>query len=376
MGYRLKRNPIISFVLSFTPGLGQLYNGQLAKAFVFTLTSIFSSHVLFALIAVHSHSRIMNITAIVLKFLIPLLIGVEACFGSFKLKENYVKIKFNKWYVYVLYFLVFTLFVKLSMNATIYQIHKANSVDMISSIKEGDYFISDIFNLKTNHQLKQNDIILFKNSIDVDGKPYVYAKRIAGVSGDEVKITNNEVEYMLRSFIKSMGLSKPINSPLQEDIIYKIPSPNEIIPVTNLKNIEFLFTYNMAVQEYDGFEARIHIYQENNLLEIIDLDGIGNWITFEFALALLKKKYPSQSRFQRILKQNGKVLDEYTVKDRHYFVLGDNTTNSLDSRFYGPISHNSIVGIPKFIVMSVDRNESIFNPFKYIRWDRIGKTIE
>ncbi len=52
-----------------------------------------------------------------------------------------------------------------------------------------------------------------------------------------------------------------------------------------------------------------------------------------------------------------------------YFVMGDNRPNSYDSRFYGPIPADHIVGQPTYLYMSLD-HESRYA----VRWDRIGTT--
>ena len=41
--------------------------------------------------------------------------------------------------------------------------------------------------------------------------------------------------------------------------------------------------------------------------------------------------------------------EEYTVPDECYFMLGDNTNNSLDSRFWGPVPRRNLIGRPCFV---------------------------
>ncbi len=69
---------------------------------------------------------------------------------------------------------------------------------------------------------------------------------------------------------------------------------------------------------------------------------------------------------------NGKETDEYTFKMNYYFMMGDNRSNSADSRFWGLVPENHIVGKPIFIWMSIDKDKTIFTG--KIRWNRIFKS--
>ena len=42
--------------------------------------------------------------------------------------------------------------------------------------------------------------------------------------------------------------------------------------------------------------------------------------------------------------------EEHTVRDHHYFAMGDNSANSFDSRGWGEVPEGDVVGQPLFIL--------------------------
>ena len=63
---------------------------------------------------------------------------------------------------------------------------------------------------------------------------------------------------------------------------------------------------------------------------------------------------------------------EYTFKQDYYFMMGDNRHNSLDSRYWGFVPEDHIVGRPALIWLSTDKGKSF--P-KNIRWRRFLKFV-
>ncbi len=77
---------------------------------------------------------------------------------------------------------------------------------------------------------------------------------------------------------------------------------------------------------------------------------------------------------------NGQVVDSYTFKQDYYWMMGDNRDHSEDSRAWGYVPENHIVGTPIFIWMSFDNFTDaagrVNKPWKWKpRWDRIFTTV-
>ena len=69
---------------------------------------------------------------------------------------------------------------------------------------------------------------------------------------------------------------------------------------------------------------------------------------------------------------NEEEADSYTFKQDYYFMMGDNRHNSLDSRYWGFVPEDHIVGKPSLVWLSIDGNRKF--P-KNIRWRRFFKFV-
>lgn len=69
---------------------------------------------------------------------------------------------------------------------------------------------------------------------------------------------------------------------------------------------------------------------------------------------------------------NGEETDEYTFSQDYYFMMGDNRHNSLDSRYWGFVPEDHIVGRPAVIWLSTDSSRSFPSN---IRWRRFLKFV-
>ncbi|MBF1070104.1 MAG: S26 family signal peptidase [Prevotellaceae bacterium] len=70
---------------------------------------------------------------------------------------------------------------------------------------------------------------------------------------------------------------------------------------------------------------------------------------------------------------NGHAVDSYTFKMDYYWMMGDNRDNSADSRFWGFVPEDHIVGKPLMVWISLDKDYGLFDG--KIRWNRFFKWV-
>ena len=106
----------------------------------------------------------------------------------------------------------------------------------------------------------------------------------------------------------------------------------------------------------------------------------GQTITLTPANAAIYYKIVSQYEHNQnvtwgpngMILQNGRPLTSYVIKQNYYFMMGDNRHNSEDSRFWGFVPEDHVVGKAVFIWLSLDSYADFLHK---IRWERMFRAI-
>ncbi|BBA17029.1 signal peptidase I [Blattabacterium cuenoti] len=262
------------------------------------------------------------------------------------------------------------------------------------------------FRFSPIQSIKRNDIVVFNFPKDsnhkiIDRKNH-YIKRCVGLPGDLVSIkkgilfVNHKKE---KPFLEKQQayFIKTKNIPLNTEYLEKNMDIKDI-EYFGEKNNEYFYQIMLnekkAVSIKNLFENIIFI--EKSILPIhfkerYIFPNHSNWNRDFFGPLHIPKKgefiklnsknihiYNEIFNYEKTKKFDISLKKYYKVKKNYYFMMGDNRHNSYDSRYWGFVPEDHIVGKPIFIWMSInwDRKNPI-NIFSWkFRWDRIMKTIE
>ncbi len=254
-------------------------------------------------------------------------------------------------------------------------------------------------------KIKNDDIVVFNYPMEDDrpiDKQTHYIKRCIGIPGDTLVI-RNQVVYIN---------GKAAKMPEEGMFIYEIMTDGTPLNAMTLSKMgineggpgfmpgqyRYFLTNEMAekIKSFTNVKSVTRISQPEGLYEdfIFPHDPRLHWNLDNYGPIYIPKKGSTVkldsiniSIYRRAITKyennelkeengkffiNGKETDEYTFKQDYFWMMGDNRHNSADSRFWGFVPEDHIVGKAVFIWMSWDKNGSFFNK---IRWKRLFNLV-
>jgi signal peptidase I len=229
-----------------------------------------------------------------------------------------------------------------------------------------------------------------------------YIKRCVAIAGDTLEIKNTivyingiaqetppegETTYLLKTegtdlnpkLINDMGLAKEGGkTSLNGDYIFNLTTEGKQ-KLSALPNVKYI-TQNINKNPTDRvYPNQIDFNWNEDNYGPIYIPKAGT------SIELTPKNVALYKRVIRVYEDNvweekegrifinGTETTTYTFKQNYYWLMGDNRHNSLDSRFWGFVPEDHVVGKALFIWMSWDANGSFFSK---IRWSRLFSSIK
>ncbi|WKV10921.1 signal peptidase I [Marivirga harenae] len=258
-------------------------------------------------------------------------------------------------------------------------------------------------------EVKRNDAVVFNYPEELqyplDLREY-YIKRCVGIAGDKIQVINAELyvndtktdlpedvqfsyfiktkqsirdrvfeEYNIWDKMYEPGYGYRVHAePKEIEKMKSLTFVDDIIFSPTYKNGQILSTDSSDVDDATfpktpetdwnkDFYGPITVPKEGQKIEI----NHENLLMYGDVLRYYEHLEDVQIKNDKLY-IDGKEVKEYTFSQDYFFMMGDNRHNSWDSRFWGFVPKDHVVGKALFIWMSMDPNESFFSK---IRWERL-----
>ena len=204
-------------------------------------------------------------------------------------------------------------------------------------------------------KVNRNDILIFNFPIN-DNKigfkiNYVYAKRCIALPGDSISIVdgyykNNNYSHDLGYMEAQHYLNRIPNNQLPDGIKYTMPHAYS--------------KYPWQIRRF----GPLYVPRKGDVIHL----NADNVLFYSMVLEFETGKKISVSP-EGIVLADDIPMDYHIFTHNYYFTCGDNVMNSRDSRYWGFVPEEYIVGVVNFIPYSIDKytNE--------IRWNRFLRFI-
>ncbi|QKJ33180.1 signal peptidase I [Mucilaginibacter mali] len=253
-------------------------------------------------------------------------------------------------------------------------------------------------------EVKKGDVVVFNWPMEADSpllrpvdKRENYIKRCQGAPGDTLSIVDAQVYVNGKAAPNPPG--EQIDYALQTDGTEINPTVLEDLNINYYEGQNPTMTQESAtkLKSFSNIKVVKPLIQQKGMADPQAFPGDINhkWNADNFGPLIIPKKgwtvkldslsIPLYKRAIEVYEHNtvkldgkngiiinGVKADSYTFKMNYYWMMGDNRHDSLDSRFWGFVPEDHIVGKALFIWMSWDDNGSFLNK---IRWSRIFRGI-
>lgn len=204
------------------------------------------------------------------------------------------------------------------------------------------------FDLAKYSKPSRGDVIVFEFPEHREGneiKTANYVKRVIGLPGDTVEIVNDVVYVNGRTFLDDLKhLSK-----MKKDVVVD----NKIFSTKGYWNGK---NYGPVIIPWKGLSVEVNFRNINKIGLLINRENEKNVVSVEGS----------------VINIEGKPARTYTFKEDYYFVMGDNRKISMDSRHWGYIPENLIIGKAELIYWSIAPDLSALES---VRFGRLFKSI-
>ncbi|QQS51494.1 MAG: S26 family signal peptidase [Bacteroidota bacterium] len=183
----------------------------------------------------------------------------------------------------------------------------------------------------------------FAYNIYTNGKPL--NKRTLnklGVYSEDLSRQNNEVYYHV---------------PLTDKMKAEVETYRNVVAVERFNSQDFFPNYNIFPQNpqynwtLDNF-GPLYIPAKGSTVEL----NLQNLPLYDWVIRQYEKNDLTVT--DSTIYINGQPATSYTFKMDYYWMMGDNRNNSLDSRYWGFVPEDHIIGRPRFIWLSVHKEKN------------------